>query len=154
MPSHEFTETRADDETTQPDFLSVAITGRRITGEPGQNAVLDGRCPVDPRGCAALRAVQPADRNPPPRCRGREASATTLSISGDAQRRPLHAVVRRRSHHEGISPARVALHSNTEALISIVIVKKYSVPNSDGTVLVKKCRLRIRHPWRVTVLIA
>lgn len=37
--------------------------GRRITGEFGQNAILDGRIPVDPRGCV------------------REAFVTTLEVT-------------------------------------------------------------------------
>jgi hypothetical protein len=67
---------------TAAEWMSCALTGRRITGEPGQNAILDGRSPVHPRGGAALRAAQPADGNPPPRGRGREASATTFAFSG------------------------------------------------------------------------
>ena len=72
------------DEDPPPTIVAgqyFCLTGRRITGKPGQNAVLDGRCPVHPRGCAALRAAQAADVDPPPRCRGREASATTIDYT-------------------------------------------------------------------------
>ena len=38
------------------------LTGRRISREGGKAEGFDGRCRLDPRGCAALRAAQAADR--------------------------------------------------------------------------------------------
>ena len=37
------------------------LTGRRISREGGKAEGFDGRCRLDPRGCAALRAAQAAD---------------------------------------------------------------------------------------------
>jgi len=38
------------------------LTGRRISLKGGKAGGFDGRCRLDPRGCAALRAAQAADR--------------------------------------------------------------------------------------------
>ena len=65
------------------------LTGRRISREGGKAEGFDGRCRLDPRGCAALRAAQAADAYPPPRCRGREVSATTIKLIGGAKRSPV-----------------------------------------------------------------
>ena len=40
---------------------TLLITGRRISREGGKAEGFDGRCRLDPRGCAALRAAQAAD---------------------------------------------------------------------------------------------
>ena len=39
----------------------LGLTGQRITGESVENAVLNRPSPVDPHGCAALRAVSAVD---------------------------------------------------------------------------------------------
>lgn len=76
---------------------------------------------------------------------GERKNSASAQVNGNA---------RRHSHHEEFCSSSGALHSGTQALISIVILKEYPVSNSDRTVHAKKCRLRIRHPWRVKVLIA
>ncbi|MCB1824386.1 MAG: hypothetical protein KDJ54_07345 [Candidatus Competibacteraceae bacterium] len=48
-------------------------TGRRISREGEKAEGADSRCRLDPCGCATRSAKQPADWNPPPRCRGHEA---------------------------------------------------------------------------------
>ena len=42
-------------------ILNISLTGRRISREGGKAEGFDGRCRLDPRGCAALRAAQAAD---------------------------------------------------------------------------------------------
>ena len=58
-------------------FAFESLTGRRISRDGRESRRLFRPESASSAGCAARSAKQPADVYPPPRCRGREASATT-----------------------------------------------------------------------------